>query len=68
MPSARASRRGWDLNCRLAVNGIQRCDRSGGLAGAFMRVAPEVTPAVCADRACGGRAGDEIDSGPPIRE
>src|SRR3977135_1789476 len=33
MPSARASMRGFALNCRLAVNGIQKASRSA-LAGA----------------------------------
>ena len=36
MPLAVASMRGWALNCLLAVKGIQRWDRSGNAAGAFM--------------------------------
>jgi hypothetical protein len=36
MPLALASRRGAALNCRLAVNGIQKAERSG-------RLSPRVT-------------------------
>src|ERR1700733_4425604 len=40
MPSARTSNRGFDLNCRFAVNGIQNASRSpferAGLIWAFM--------------------------------
>src|SRR6267378_8480838 len=40
MPSARASRRGFALNCRLAVNGIQNASRSAwagaGVSWAFI--------------------------------
>src|SRR5271156_3283549 len=34
MPLADASRRGADLNCRLAVNGIHQAERSRSLRGA----------------------------------
>src|ERR1700737_2267471 len=40
MPSARASKRGFALNCRFAVNGIQNASRSpvagGGESSAFI--------------------------------